>query len=740
MLPSIASPYSLDAARVVAEIYLRRRRWRAAADVLEQMIERDPASDVRVKFCRNLSAIETFRPNLYAILVASAPEDRYVSLPAPSGKPTIFFIDPAGQRVCLSPGGDPVSTLAQLAEMEKNLAAQGQAGSPLGIVGLGDGYLLAAMAARPPELFLDRQQCVFIFEPDPRLLLLALTIHDYSGPAGPIEQARFQWLVGADFDAQFARLMHEDSYLPFPTMNLRQSVCGAEIEAKALAVVRGAVAEDARSAEEIEKYYAALSTDELRAVYSDQPPRRPRVLLITSRFTTVLQYSTKDAAEAFGQMGWDALVLIEPEPYHVMRKQVIRRALRDFKPDLVFQIDHLRHEAEGMYPPNLPFACWIQDHLPNLTNRAAGAKVKDRDFVLTSVGSHYCRMHDYPASQIVPLPNLARVPALPDRWDVDGVSDGADLVYVSHWSQRAADVARETVAQAGTIPELKRPMETVCEEMARLYARGEQITCAYDARQLLDRVFNQLGVAVNNADFYNQLVNLLFDRLNNVLYRQQAIRWAAEACRRRGWTLELYGRGWDKNPEFAEFAKGPITPGEPFNAMTRRTKINLQLEPYASFTHPRLLSGLFAGGFFLIRQHPFNSLPQELLNFVVKDFDDSVQTVADARRQVSPDRRGALDAMLKKCARLTEQLDPIETVRNWQQSQVLLARESSLPHLEEVSFWDADSLEKRAASFLADPPRRRKIAAAQRQDLAGRLSYVSGLTRTVKWIGNRIGG
>ena len=40
--------------------------------------------------------------------------------------------------------------------------------------------------------------------------------------------------------------------------------------------------------------------------------------------------------------------------------------LAEFKPDLVFQIDHLRYEHGDLFPPELPFVCWIQDHLANL--------------------------------------------------------------------------------------------------------------------------------------------------------------------------------------------------------------------------------------------------------------------------------------------------------------------------------------------------------------------------------------
>ena len=65
-------------------------------------------------------------------------------------------------------------------------------------------------------------------------------------------------------------------------------------------------------------------------------------------------------------------------------------ALAEFKPDLVFQIDHLRHEHGDMFPPNLPFVCWVQDHLPQPDDAARRADASGRrDFVLTDAVPTY---------------------------------------------------------------------------------------------------------------------------------------------------------------------------------------------------------------------------------------------------------------------------------------------------------------------------------------------------------------
>ena len=93
-------------------------------------------------------------------------------------------------------------------------------------------------------------------------------------------------------------------------------------------------------------------------------------------------------------------------------------------------------------------------------------------------------------------------------------------------------------------------------------------------------------------------MNLFWQKLNNHLFRQQSLEWVTTIAQRRGWRLGLFGRGWEKHPRFAKFARGFVKPGADLEELVRSTRINLHLEPYACFTHPRLLSGLFAGGFF----------------------------------------------------------------------------------------------------------------------------------------------
>ena len=134
-------------------------------------------------------------------------------------------------------------------------------------------------------------------------LLTALMIHDYSGPAGPIEQPRFHFFVGGGWESKFRATVLADLLLPCPHISLALGLDHAAVQELLNGVVRELAARDERDRKTMEAYYAGLQPSELSAVFGDAPPRRPRALFLTTRFSTVLQYATRDAAAGFEQAG-----------------------------------------------------------------------------------------------------------------------------------------------------------------------------------------------------------------------------------------------------------------------------------------------------------------------------------------------------------------------------------------------------------------------------------------------------
>ncbi len=345
---------------------------------------------------------------------------------------------------------DPTSsTMQTLAELKPAW----KSGKALAVCGLGDGNVLSALANFSPKLLLGREHPVFLIEPRTDLVLSLLALHDFANPDGPIRQKRFFWSIGPDWQRQFRQCFLDNPLVIFPESQIGQGPDIAAIDSQLRKTLVELVELDRELAKKIDAIYADVTPSKLADLFGANPPRPPRILLVTSRFTTVLQYSTADAADAFAKLGWETRTLVEPEAYHSLRKSAMRHAIADFRPDLVLVIDHLRHEYDDVFPANLPFACWIQDHLPNLCNAKAGESIGTRDFVLTAIGTHFVQKHRYPAGQIVDLPNLAKIPKRPAAWK----SDGLDLVYISNWTQSTDEVI-EKILPARQISPTSAPL------------------------------------------------------------------------------------------------------------------------------------------------------------------------------------------------------------------------------------------------------------------------------------------
>jgi hypothetical protein len=516
--------------------------------------------------------------------------------------------------------------------------------------------------------------------------------------------------------------------LPFPTITVKLSLQSSTIDAKLGQIMLGFNARLRAFRDEYAAYANELTPQKLAELLSDRPPRKPRVLLLTTRFSTVLQFATRDSADAFIANGWDAKIFIEPSPYHAINRLAIAQSAAEFKPDVIFQLDHLRHEHGDLFPTNVPFVCWIQDHLANLTRVEAGKSIGRRDFVLTNREHVYHKDYAYPLRQCIYLDKATRVPPQPAQWE----QSGDELAFVSNCSRDPRELASALVAKIADSVSAE-VVRIFCARTIERYAAGETLATARELRDALRSVEIEKGIDLGSRVQIDQLMGALSHPFNDTLYRQQALRWAANTAGEMGLEIGLYGTGWEKNPEFATFARGYIDYGEALQHLTRRTRINLQIVPFAA-THQRLLDGLICGGFFLIREHPVNRIPAAFTAFVEANFDPSVQTTENASRVVSAELRPEFARLLNQYRKLIDVADPVHRVRTFKE-RALVAK---LPHLDDVSFSDQASFRERIDRFVNDRGARDAITAVQRQFVMDRFTYTAHMKRVVNEIRERI--
>ncbi len=755
-----------EARKALADLHLRRQRWIQAADTLALIEPRHAGIEMQWRLARNFADLQQHRPAVYRTLTtASRPTSNCQPAISPSGAPTLAQTLPGGRPVVLTPGGDPsIATPQIVAGLSDDL----KRGRCLALCGIGDGYLLTHLAANPPQLQLGQQQCIHLIEPHPEVLLAAMMIHDWSGPTGPIQDRRFQWWIGEAWSAEIHEALERDPYLPYPERPVRLSLIGDEIDATLREVLGVLIEGEKRLAARVEKKYAGFtprfvktegestprfaephgeSTPRFAEPHGESTPRfaephgesTPRfaephrgrggkVLLLTTRFSTVLQHSTRDLAAAFEQAGWATRLPIEPSPYHRNSRRNLLRHLADFQPDLIVQIDHLRHEHGDLFPPQAPFVCWIQDDLPNLTRREAGAAIGPRDFVLTTSQAVYVNDYGYPERQCIYMPKATRLP------DLDGLKrvEAPDVVYVSNASQTVDVLVDQLADEHASQPAVAQLIRAVSRHLRDAYARGECVYTIAEVHRVLLEQAGRLDLRMtDDGAFAAKMAARLFATVNNALYRQQALEWAAGACERVGLSLGLYGAGWESHPRFSRFARGSVAYGQDLEVLTRSAKVNLQIVPYM-FLHQRWLDGIAAGGFFLIRAHPMDTLAADVAAFIDGNLDSSIGTLAQALLAVQGETKRELENLVARRLAFDDHrgTDPIALYRQHKiEGRDYIYR--SPAHLHEVRFADESSLSSLLAQFGSDPQRRTAVMRRQREYVAAHYTYSACLRRVL---------
>jgi len=715
---------------------MSEQRWADAAEALGGRPGSEPA--LLGRLCRNLAALQTHRPDVYEPVVrelaAGRPATRYATYAVDAQTFGLALRQPDGRLVALCNGRNPLDAARQVADQTRAGDDPGQA---VGLMGLGEGHVLIRLAADPPKLFMTQRQAVFIFEPDVELLLACLKAHDWSGADGPIAQPRFQWFIGGGYDVRFERAFEAQDYLPLPKALVRQGPDGSAIADRYMRVrdrIRDRI--DKLQAR-INARYANRGGAEYAALFGDDPPRRPRVLFQTSRFTTVLQYATADTAAAFAALGYDTHTLIEPADHLRFTNVTLQRVIDRFEPDLVFNIDHLRSEYGDTIPPQLPYICWVQDHLPNLTDAQAGATVNAREFVLNMLATLYEQQWGYPGSQLVAVPKLTRIPHRPRRWE----QDGPDLVYVSNASADPQRILADAAAASAGHAAQQRIVEEAGRRILATYAAGQSLPTMGHVGAIADDALRDMGIARIDAAGRARLVHLLNHPLNDALYRQQALAWAADAADALGLQLAIYGNRWEQHPRFARHAQGPVAYGRPLEELTRSARICLQIVP-SYCLHQRLIDGLAAGGFFLVRTNPADTVFPRLAALLTSHAPHA-QTAEQALRQVPDGQRGCLQNLIEQAKPLADIGSPVDIVawtRRAIESGVLdpALPDGALPRLGDVGFNDPEQLRRRMERYIDDRPARDAIAAEQRGFVASRLTYEHGMRRAMRRIAQLI--
>ncbi|MBZ0172016.1 MAG: hypothetical protein K8E66_06525, partial [Phycisphaerales bacterium] len=303
-----------------------------------------------LRFARNMLALRERDPDL-AEEVERAPTTRRVRIiVAPDHCETLSLGAAAENPLC--PGGSPTAVIEQTEQRLRELRDPSRS---LALAGVGDGHALTRLAEERPDT-LGRERTVYLIEPDPEMLRSAMMLHDWHGAHGPIASRRFLLFVGAEWHERLERTLTPDARLPPPREAVR--LCADPTP------VRDAL----RAASEAIGVEIKARRRRLAGTYAPRTPANiaerlgspdARVMLLTTRYSTVLQHSTRFLAEGFERVGCATHVVSEDKPWEQHLIASLLGETERFTPDLIVQIDHHRHETPGVFPDQIPFVCIV---------------------------------------------------------------------------------------------------------------------------------------------------------------------------------------------------------------------------------------------------------------------------------------------------------------------------------------------------------------------------------------------
>lgn len=685
-----------------------------------------PLQLLRERFLANLKGLATRRPGLAEALRVLIPSQTYCILPQ-AEQIQLGIATPAGVQPLPHPL--PPAAARQIA---LKLCPSGNCTLPVLVTGEDLGWLWnslyqlpchapVAPGHRPPLFFLIR---------DMERLWVMLHLQEWPKL---LADERVRLFIGSDAFDQFRSSLTQDVACPWPKSSVVVDQNLWPVGATIDGILQEAGGTLTRRFAALETQLAVQHAGQTAAALADlygQSGRPLNILGITSRYTTFLQYSMRDWLAAFERLGHRTRLVIESADHEMTGAVAFAEASAEFKPDLIVCIDHFRKELGGV-PANVPVAMWVQDALPNMFCPAAGAAQGPRDY---SLGFGRLRMvseFGYPAerymSAVVGLDESRFAPR--ELSAAERERFGGEVAFVSHASATAEDIVAEEIRRLGT-PEAAKLLGGIFEQMRAIYAAGGAVTEPIAIRKIIEQTATDTQIDIPPSQM-QPLLDLFLLRVNNALFRHESLLWVAEM----GVDLRIWGRGWESHPQLKRFARGIAENAAQLPTIYQANRINLQVTPHGA-VHQRLVEGLAAGGFFLIRQVPGDFVEPEFREIGQWCRQNGITTDEALRQAAPPQIRARIDRLAE-----LQQQDPFAAGKFLEQIQasredgyVRSAAAVWADDYNAVSFGTKDELQAKVKHYLANDSARRATAESMRQVVLDRFTYTATSRRLLRFI------
>jgi spore maturation protein CgeB len=354
----------------------------------------------------------------------------------------------------------------------------------------------------------------------------------------------------------------------------------------------------------VQEYYAGASFRE-RLGKIAQGEIQPRILIATCRWTTFLKHCASDFEKAFAQAGCETCYLIEENDVQTLSPALHWSEVDRFQPDVLFSVSHARPTTPYL-PRELPHIAYIQDKCgPILWHPTLEEHISSQDLFVCSLSEFqkYLLSKKVPGHQtfVMPVPTDETIfyPLDPD--DPSAQQYSGNVSYIKHGNADTETAMREWMRPKGFLAspdEITRSLAEFFQDMFRQFQENPEQLWYEEDMQASAREKLSKTIAPEMWPDVQQLVTTFSVEVYPTCRRRYYLRVLSES----GISLRMYGKGWERDPEFSTYATGSVERGPQLNAVYNFSRINLHLHPYSTM-HQRLSECGLSGGFMMIADH-----------------------------------------------------------------------------------------------------------------------------------------
>ena len=251
-----------------------------------------------------------------------------------------------------------------------------------------------------------------------------------------------------------------------------------------------------------------------------------RVYLSASTSTRVMQYVSKNIAEAFAQKGCEVLY----DLYYGTEDQSNMKRLLDFNPHVTININHLNNRVINQACFNF---VWYQDAMPALTDNSP-MYIRDRDYIL----SYHTMLEKFLHHKGVPQEKI---------FDFKIIPVNTNQFYLDESVER-----EDKVVFVGTYYQNMYPNyidDEIDKKLKALLESGD-----YLSQDSLEQIFDKY---LFNLPSSKRFVN----DIRQSYIRNTCVSWLCENSSKK---VEIYGYNWEKSNDknIIERFKGKVDPSE----------------------------------------------------------------------------------------------------------------------------------------------------------------------------------